>query len=528
MYFAAAKVGLAYAVVGGAVSLIWPSSGIALVALLLGGARLAGGIALGSLMANLSIGVPPPVALCIAAGATLEGLAGFYLLHQDESGFSPALDRRRDVVRLIVFAAALSTVVNALIGGFSLVAGGIIPPQDYPAACVKWWLGDMMGVLVFAPPLLAWLTHPLPFKSPALSGEAMGLAGALGGVGFLIFGANELAGHGYFPAALAIFPFVIWAALRFDHWGASLATLAISLIAIWGTTQGTGPFASESAVDSLVRWSAFVNVLAVSGLLLAASHSEELTAQAALKHSLDELDQRVKDRTFELASSNADLLKEIKQRRQLEEKLVRVSDEQQKAIGRELHDGLGQYLTSIRLHGASLHQKLQAQFSPEADNLGRMLVLVNQAAELTRALARGLYPVALESAGLRAALLGLADTTRSLHQIPCTLDAPGEVRVRDPGVAINLYRIAQEAITNAVKYSQATHIRISLTCEGGFQTLAIHDNGVGIALDQISQGNGLGMHSLRHRAGLLGGACRVERNPLGGTTVIVRYPTEAG
>jgi signal transduction histidine kinase len=525
LYFAGAQIGLMYAVVGGAVSLVWPPSGIALVAMLHLGYRAGLGVALGSFLSNVSVGIPIPVALGIAAGATLEAVVGTFLL-QRCAAFRCDLGRRRDVVALILFAAALSTTISASIGVAALAAGGLVPLAAYASTCLKWWLGDMMGVLVVAPPLLVLLAHARPVVSPLKALEAIWLTTAIGVVSLLIFGSHELAGHGYFPAALAIFPFIIWAALRFDHWGACLATLAVSIVAIWGTTQETGPFAASDAVESLVRWSAFVNVLAVSGLLLAASHAEACHAQAELKASHDGLEQRVRERTAELLRTNAELHDEMAERRRLEAMVIRLSDEQQRILGSELHDGLGQHLTSIGLYGASLASKLRTQRTAPVHEAERIVTLVQQAAEMTRSIARGLYPVALESAGLAAALHDLAERTRSLNRMDCIVRAtpPAHAAEGDSLVAINLYRIAQEAINNALKYSQARHIWIDLECTEGTRRLTISDDGVGIAPEAIEHGTGLGLHSLRHRSRLLGGSCAIARNAHGGTTVAVSYP----
>jgi signal transduction histidine kinase len=203
-----------------------------------------------------------------------------------------------------------------------------------------------------------------------------------------IFGTSELAGHGYYPAALAILPFVIWGALRFEHWGASLTTVLVSVLAIVGTTQGTGPFAAGSAVDSLLRWCSFVNVVAVTGVLLAATSAEQLRMLQDLQASNDELERRVRKRTSDLVSANADLQQQIAERRRLEGELIRVSEEQQKLIGRELHDGLGQHLTSVALLGAALQQKLDQRGAPDAEAAGRIVVLIDQATSMTQAIAR--------------------------------------------------------------------------------------------------------------------------------------------
>jgi len=526
LYFAGAQVGLVYAVVGGAISLVWPPSGIALVAMLALGTRVAPGIAAGSFLANVSVDVPIPAAAGIAIGATLAALAATHLLEQ-RVRFQIALTRTRDVLALILLAAMLGTTISAFVGVSALMAGGVVPPADFASAWLKWWLGDMIGVLVVAPPLLVWLSHPQPITSARSAVEAAALTVALGTVSYLIFGAPELAGHGYYPAALAIVPFVIWAALRFDHWGASLAILAISIAAIWGTTAGTGPLAADSPVDSLVRWSTFVNLLAVTGLLLVASHAETQRAQAELRASLAELEQRVRERTASLARTNAELIEEMSGRRHLERRLVRVSDEQLKATGRELHDGLGQHLTTIGLYGAALAHKLGARRHPEAGDAERLVTLVEQAADMIRAIAKGLYPASLESAGLVAALRNLADSTHSLKQVDCILHAAPDVKVRDSLVAINLYRVAQEAINNALKYSGARHIWIELQSRDGMQMLSVSDDGIGIDPQAVDRSDGLGLHNLRHRATLLGGTCAIYRNAQGGTTVAITYPEEA-
>lgn len=525
LYFAAAQAGLMFAVVGSTVTLVWPPSGIALVAILIFGYRMAFGIALGAFLANAWTGLPILLAAGIAIGNVLAALAGAFLL-QRLARFRNTLDRRRDVFALIILAAVCSTTLSAFVGVATLSLGGLVSFGDYASVWLMWWLGDMMGVLVVAPPLLVWLTHPRPVLSTLKTVEAVGLFATLVVVSYMIFATPELAGHGYYPAALAVFPFVIWGALRFDYWGVILVTGAISVLAIWGTTQGTGPFAVGSPVDSLVGWCLFVNVVAVTGLLLAASSAEERRAQAEIKSAHDELEQRVRERTEELAQTNAGLEQEMAERQRLEAALTQVSEAQQKSIGRELHDGLGQHLTSIAFFGATLQSKLDDRAQPEAVAAQRIVELVNQSIDMTRRIARGLYPAALEFQGLSTALDELADNTRALKGISCVLRADPDARVRDPLAAINLYRVAQEAINNAIKHSQARHLRIDLACVNGNHRLSVSDDGIGFDPERVEQG--LGMHSLRARASLLGGFLEIERNTQGGTTVAIIYPAQRG
>ncbi len=522
-YFAGAKLGLAFAMVGGAVSLVWPSSGIALVALLVLGIQVAPGIAIGSIAANISVGVPPPVALVIGLGAMTASLLGWLSLTR-LAQFRRAMDRSKDVIAFIVLGATVSTAASALIGASALVAAGLVHRGEYAPALLQWWLGDMMGVLVVAPALLTSISYSSPIHSAKLASEACALALATGWISYLIFGSGELAGHRYYPAALAVFPFTIWAALRFDHWGTCLSTLLVSTIAIWGTTHGTGPFAGGTPVDSLIRWCAFANVVAVTGLLLVAAHAQEKRIRWLLLASHVMLEARVQERTHDLERANQELRDEIARRRLLEAELIRSSDQQQRLIGQELHDGLGQHLTSLGFYSVALSEELQKHRHPAATNAAKIVELVKQAALMTRKVAHGLDPVALEDGGLAAALQGLVTTTRSVNGIDCALQIRSGADFLDPPMQNHLFRAAQEAVNNALKYSHGSHILIELDRDSGLQRLSISDDGVGLAEDQIAHGTGLGLHNLRHRASLLGGSCTVSCNSWGGTTVAISFP----
>jgi two-component system, NarL family, sensor histidine kinase FusK len=527
LYFTAAKLGLMYAVVGNTVTLIWPPSGIALAVLLVSGYRSVPGIALGAFLANAWTGVPLLTVCGITIGNTLEALTGAFLLNR-LARFHNSLDRLWDVFTLIVLAATCSTMVSAGIGVAAMALGGVIPLSDYGVVWLKWWMGDMMGMLVVAPPLLVWLSHPHIILSPLKIFEALGLVAALMVVSYAIFGVLELAGHGYYPAALAVFPFVIWGALRFGPWGATTVTLISSMLTIWGTTRGTGPFAVGLPVDSLVRLCAFTIIVSITGLLLGASSAERERARADLKRSRDELEQRVWECTWDLMQTNNDLYREMVERKRLETEVIRVSEEHQKTIGQELHDGLGQHLTGIAILSMTLQQRLCARSLPEAGAAQEIVELINQAISMTRSLARGLYPAALESSGLTAALEQLADYTTSVIGIECALRCDPQVRVNDKLVAINLYRIAQEAVNNAVKYSKAKHIWLDFSIVDEKYRFSVSDDGIGFDPKVLGPCEGMGLHSMRYRASLLGGSLDIRENPKGGTMVAVIYAWDQG
>src|SRR5205085_1750919 len=158
VYYAAAKFGLELAYGNRSVTAVWPPTGIALAALLLGGYRLWPGIALGAFLANEWTGVPLGTVLGITLGNTLEALAGAYLLRRI-AGFRIQLDRVRDVLALAVLAAVLSTLVSATIGVTSLWLGTDLPAHRIATTWRVWWLGDLGGDLIVAPFVLVMFVH---------------------------------------------------------------------------------------------------------------------------------------------------------------------------------------------------------------------------------------------------------------------------------------------------------------------------------------------------------------------------------
>jgi PAS domain S-box-containing protein len=285
VYFGAAKLGLTMAFVSEQVTAVWPPTGIALAALLLFGYRAWPGIALGAFLANATAHESLATAAGIALGNTLEALAGAWMLRRLVK-FDPALGRVRDVLGLVVLAAGLSTMVSATVGVTSLCLGGVKPWAAYPALWSVWWLGDAMGALVVAPLLLTWAGwRALPWRPQRLA-EGGALLLALVAVSLSVFaGPFALVSH---PAlAYAIFPFVIWAALRFGPPPATLATAVASAVAIWGTVHGYGPYQAPTTHESLILLQLFMGVVATTTLVLAAVTAEGARAKGALQQSYD-------------------------------------------------------------------------------------------------------------------------------------------------------------------------------------------------------------------------------------------------
>ena len=211
-----------------------------------------------------------------------------------------------------------------------------------------------------------------------------------------------------------------------------------------------------------------------------------------------------------------------RERKRLEREILEISDAERRAIGRDLHDGLGQLLTGVSFLAEALEKGLAAKPLPEAAEAAQISKLVREAIQQARGLARGLFPVALDDGGLPVALRELASGVGSVLDISCSFQWDEAVVVDDGSAATQLYRIAQEAVNNAVRHSRATHITIELAATGERAALTVADDGVGLP-ENLGGHEGMGLRIMKYRADMIGAALDVGRNPGGGTTVACSF-----
>jgi len=215
-------------------------------------------------------------------------------------------------------------------------------------------------------------------------------------------------------------------------------------------------------------------------------------------------------------------VRDISERKRLEKEILEISDREQRRIGQDLHDGLCQQLAGIELMSQVLEQKLAAKSKKEAARAAEISRHVRDAIGHTRLLARGLSPVTLESEGLMSALAELAANTGKMFPVACVFECDSPVLMYDHAAATQLYRIAQQAVSNAIKHGKARRIVISLRSVGEQNVLAIKDNGVG--LPHVVPKTGMGLRIMAYRAGMIGGATMVQRDLDGGTSVVCSVP----
>jgi signal transduction histidine kinase len=278
VYFGTARLGLLLDAVSGFATTVWPPTGISLVVLTLFGSRMWPGAALGALLVNLTAGAPLPAACGMALGNTLEAVLGTYLLRRFAGGRG-CLERVQGVVGFVVLVAGLSTTVSATIGVASGWLGGVIAGGDAGRAWLSWWLGDAMGDLILAPLLLAWLERPRITLSFRRSAEACVLLISLVAISLAVFGSPPASLQAQFPRPYVLFPFLIWAALRFVQHGSVTATFVVTSVAIWRTTAGLGVFTRGAVNERLLLLQAFMAIVAVTMLILAAEISGRKRAQ---------------------------------------------------------------------------------------------------------------------------------------------------------------------------------------------------------------------------------------------------------
>jgi signal transduction histidine kinase len=221
------------------------------------------------------------------------------------------------------------------------------------------------------------------------------------------------------------------------------------------------------------------------------------------------------------------VITDVTERRQLEREILEIAGREQLRIGSDLHDGLGQDLTGVALMLRSVVAQLRKEGSVARADVEDIISLVNGAIESTRAMARGLAPVGADRGGLIAGLQSMAVRGMERYGVRAHFNTSlKEPLTLDDGAATHLYRIAQEAFTNAIRHGRVTQVTIDLATAEGTLTLSVQDNGRGFD-ERNASNNGLGLKLMRYRAQMLGGDVAIANNKGGGVVVRCTCPHRA-
>jgi two-component system, NarL family, sensor histidine kinase UhpB len=214
------------------------------------------------------------------------------------------------------------------------------------------------------------------------------------------------------------------------------------------------------------------------------------------------------------------MIQDATARRQLEREVLEVSNREQQRIGNDLHDGLGQELTGIALLLRGLENRAEREAPDLSPSIEEVALLVNDAIFTTRALARGLSPVTFDRGGIAIALEGLAQRLSAMFHIDVRCEADDTLeRGLESANALHLYRIAQEAVTNAAQHGHAGNVRIQLRVDEDRGLLRIEDDGGGFN-PSTHQSKGLGLRIMRYRAQMMNGSLRIDSAKSRGTTTV--------
>jgi signal transduction histidine kinase len=523
-YFLAAKLGLTLATVGVTVTLVWPPSGVAVAAMLLGGRRVWPGVALGAFAANATSGAPLSIAFFTAVGNPLEAIIAATLLGRARN-FDRSLERVRDVIALAVFGTMVAPIAGASIGVAGLLFAGVVQPDGALAAWFTWWGGDAMGILIVAPLILAWFNRPPRRASIERAVEATALVAVTGVAVFLVFG-GLLPARVAAPLVYAAFPLLIWAALSFELRGAATGAAVMSALAVWWTSRGAGPFAQETLGLSLAHLNAFICVATLTSLVLAAIVRERRRADAARSESL--VRERMARRDAESAShAKSDFLA---------------------VMSHELRTPLNAIIGYASLLADGVTGPLS---DAQAVQLGRvrasathLLALIEQILSLSRIEARQ-EDVRLERVDARtlvAEAAGLVEPLIASKGLALDVDVPADACRLDTDVT-KVRQILLNLLTNAAKFTDHGTIRCRVSAESASVMFDVSDTGRGIAPDDLArvfepfwqgdagrtrpEGAGLGLSVSRRLAQLLGGDITVRSTAGRGSTFALSLPRAA-
>jgi diguanylate cyclase (GGDEF)-like protein len=281
-YVVTARLGLRLAYLNPSATTVWPPTGIALSALLIGGSALWPAILLGAFLANLATTGVVVSSVGIAVGNTAEAVVGAYLVNRFANG-RHAINRAQDIVKFALLAGGISTTISATLGVISLLAGRLLATGTYNAVWVTWWLGDLCGAVIVAPVVLLWSAEPhLRWNRRQVSEAAVVLLMLVAG-GLAVFGGLVRPN----PLIFLALPLLLWPAFRFGPRETASAALLLAAIAVAGTLRGYGPFVLESPNESLLQLQSFMGVNAVTAVAVAAVVKERKRLESSLAHLAD-------------------------------------------------------------------------------------------------------------------------------------------------------------------------------------------------------------------------------------------------
>jgi signal transduction histidine kinase len=412
----------------------------------------------------------------------------------------------RDATVFVLIAVVLVPFGTALWGASFTVSYGF--STHYWVEWRNLGVSNAVTTVVLVPAFLLGAQH-LFVRRPSLPSLPRVLEAALVGtctvaLGTVVFDRMP-AGPGTSPALLyAPIPLLIWAALRFGLGGISVSMLIITFQAIWGTMRGHGPFLAQTPADNATALQLFLLVTATPLMLLAVVIESKRRTQQELRQSYE-------------------------QNQDLGGRLINAQEDERARIARELHDDLSQQLAGLAIMVSALKRQVgKPGAESEVEETFAMLQDRTAAAvTAVRTLSHELHPAVLTRGGLVATVRDHCADIERHHHVTVTFKPGGGLDALDPDVALCLFRVVQEALSNVLRHARARSAGVTLITTTERVELTVVDDGVGFA-DSERTRSGLGLRSIHERVRFMRGTVTVDSRPGSGTKLLVRIPKETG
>jgi len=531
VYFAAAKVSLLVAIPPGYASAIWPPSGIALAALLLGSRRLWPGVWIGSFAANLTIEGALLASLIIATGSALQAFAVATLVRR-QLGVPRRFERVQEVLRFVGLTVG-GAIIAPTVALLPLATIYPLAGADLVSNWWTWWQGDACGMLIFTPLILSWSAPGTVSWTPRRGLEAIAFA-------LLLVTATEIVFSAGFGRSFVLLPFIVWAAFRFGQREVTTASTLLCGMALWYTLSGQiGPFSSLPLNESLLLLLVFVSTVVVTGLMLCAVLSQLRAAMEALRGRQVRTERALSEREEELVRA-----------KEAAEKASEAKSQFLANMSHELRTPLNSLLILAKLladnAGGNLTPK-QVQFAKTIHDSGiDLLVLINDLLDLAKiesGAAATMLNISAASLGdlrdeLERGFRALAQQKGLQFAITLEPGLPQSLRTD----ATRLKQILKNLLANAFKFTQRGGVRLVVAPTASRSVaFSVVDTGIGIPADKLELifeafrqadgttsrqygGTGLGLSISRELALLLGGELSVSSKPGEGSTFTLVLP----
>lgn len=511
VYYITATIGFEFTLQPGSISTLWMPNSLLLCGLLVTERRWWWLVVAACLPAHLASellsGVPALMVLSWFISNSTQALLGACMLHYF-IGPDLSFRRSRDLTAFFVLGAFLAPFLASFLD-VALVKLNGWGTNSYWDIWRLRLLSNVLASLILVPFVVEWIQQGVSSVRRATVSrtiEAGILIATLVAISIVVFN-SQYSTLQHAPARLYWpLPFLIWAAIRFGVRGVTTGLLVVMFLAIHGATHNTGPFISGSSSHNALSIQAFLILISVPLLILAAVIEERQITEASIRES------------------ERRLLQSTRNIRALAAQLITAQESERRRIAMLLHDDVGQNIATLGLTISRLKRRLPGeseQFVAELDHLG------SQVKELTtqvRQLSHQLHPEVLEHLGLIAALESHFDELDHLESMRVRFSANVNTDPIPPDVAVCLYRVTLEALRNVSLHSGATSADVDLREADGFLLLEVSDQGRGFDIEKVRRGSGLGLASSEERIRLLSGSLEIQSDPNIGTCLKARVP----